>query len=137
MQIIRKGQRIKRAEFALSFEWKDMPGAGFSFPCSKEGVVILDKTALTAQESLAACLDGTYEVTPQGVRDYSYSYWEPALGRCECNGIVKLEDFTNTCQCGREYNSSGQLLSPRSQWEEPWDEDGLIAWGDELNEIFA
>lgn len=39
--------------------------------------------------------------------------------RCGCGGKVVCEGFTNTCdRCGRDYNGSGQLLAPRSQWGE-------------------
>ena len=41
----------------------------------------------------------------------------PAVGRCLCGLPIDLEYFTNTCEgCGRDYNSSGQLLAPREQW---------------------
>lgn len=26
--------------------------------------------------------------------------------------------FTNTCECGADYNMSGQMLAPRHQWGE-------------------
>jgi hypothetical protein len=31
---------------------------------------------------------------------------------------VVLDGFTCPCECGADYNSSGQLLSHRSQWGE-------------------
>lgn len=37
---------------------------------------------------------------------------------CVCGKAVGLDGFTNECECGRDYNSSGQLLAPRSQWGE-------------------
>jgi len=43
---------------------------------------------------------------------------EPAIGRCSCGKEVELAGFTNTCDCGADYNSSGQLLAPREQWGE-------------------
>lgn len=42
----------------------------------------------------------------------------PAHGVCPCGSTVYLTGFTNTCDCGRDYNMSGQLLAPRSQWGE-------------------
>lgn len=36
--------------------------------------------------------------------------------RCECGQEVFCSHFTNTCECGRDYNMSGQLLADRSQW---------------------
>lgn len=37
---------------------------------------------------------------------------------CACRAKVYVPDFTNTCNCGRDYNSSGALLAQRSQWGE-------------------
>jgi len=39
---------------------------------------------------------------------------------CGCGREVLCTDFTNTCECGCEYNWAGQALAPRSQWEESW-----------------
>lgn len=40
-------------------------------------------------------------------------------GKCECCGReLDLMSFTNDCECGAEYNSSGQRLAPREQWGE-------------------
>ena len=41
---------------------------------------------------------------------------ERLLIRCDCGEEVVCARFTNTCECGREYNTSGQLLADRSQW---------------------
>lgn len=44
---------------------------------------------------------------------------EDAVLRCGCGRAVTLDDpMTNTCDCGQEYNGSGQHLAPRSQWGE-------------------
>lgn len=44
-------------------------------------------------------------------------YFEPAVGECVvCKRHVTLSGFTNTCDCGADYNSSGQHLAPREQW---------------------
>ena len=43
---------------------------------------------------------------------------KPRLGKCECGLKVELERFTNPCDCGRDYNSTGTLLAHRSQWGE-------------------
>jgi hypothetical protein len=42
----------------------------------------------------------------------------PAVGKCACGRRVLLAGFTNTCECGRDYNMNGTLLAPRSQWGE-------------------
>lgn len=54
-----------------------------------------------------------------GVQTYHHSYVHPAVGECACGAHVELDRFTNTChKCGRDYNSSGQLLAPRVFWGE-------------------
>lgn len=40
------------------------------------------------------------------------------FGKCACGHRVYLGGFTNTCECGAEYNSAGQRLAPRSCWGE-------------------
>lgn len=37
---------------------------------------------------------------------------------CRCGRKVYCDGFTNTCDCGRDYNWNGTLLAPRSQWGE-------------------
>lgn len=38
---------------------------------------------------------------------------------CErCGEILLCMTNTNTCDCGADYNMSGQILAPRSQWGE-------------------
>ena len=126
MQIIRERQDVPVEAYSLDFVWNDRQGGGFSFSCDKQGTILRDKMHPEGLLNLEKCLSGEYNVTPQGIRDYSYIYQEPAQGRCVgCGRLVELIDpMTNTCDmCGLEYNGSGQLLAPRSQWEEPWDED--------------
>jgi len=38
--------------------------------------------------------------------------------KCHCGREVVCEGFTNTCDCGADYNFAGQLLANRSQWGE-------------------
>lgn len=43
----------------------------------------------------------------------------PAVGICDhCGHDVTLGGFTNTCECGTDYNMSGSMLASRSQWGE-------------------
>jgi hypothetical protein len=44
---------------------------------------------------------------------------EHAVGECNrCRRPVELAGFTNTCDCGVEYNGSGQELASREFWGE-------------------
>lgn len=116
MQITRKSQHITVEQYSLVFEWLDTPGAGFSFPCTKQGEVIKEGMTPGALENLNKCQSGAYEVKPMGVRDETYTYFMHAAGKCSCGRTVELATFTNTCACGLEYNSCGQLLAPRYCW---------------------
>ena len=50
---------------------------------------------------------------------YGYRAVKRKLGRCVCGHEVQLLKLTNMCgDCGRDYNVSGTLLAPRSQWGE-------------------
>lgn len=121
MKIIRKSQWIHVESYGLDFDFKDKQDGGFSFPCTKEGQLLMEEIQHPAgQENLRKCLSGEYDVIPQGVVDYSYNYFEHAQGQCSCGEIVDLLGFTNECKCGLEYNTSGQLLAPRCQWEDEW-----------------
>ncbi len=45
------------------------------------------------------------------------------IGYCPCGANVFLVaggsfNFTTTCNCGKDYNSSGDELAPREQWGE-------------------
>ncbi len=42
----------------------------------------------------------------------------PAIGKCSCGEEVILSGFTNTCECGIDYDINGHRLAPRSQWGE-------------------
>lgn len=64
--------------------------------------------------------------------------WTDKIGRCDCGAEVYLHGWICPCDCGREYNSAGQLLAPREQWgwetgEHPADVAAAetYSWGDE------
>lgn len=60
----------------------------------------------------------TYKVSGE-IQTYGKHHHEAAVGECDrCGRKVHLHGFTNTCQCGADYNMSGQLLASRSQWGE-------------------
>lgn len=42
----------------------------------------------------------------------------PMVIECDCGRKLELWAFTNTCQCGKDYNQAGQHLAPRIQWGE-------------------
>lgn len=148
MKIVSKRRHVEAKRYSYSYEYADMPGAGYGFDCDAHGNI--DETKVAA-ESLAVCRAGQVEVTrdqqwkinpdrndvdmpyvpvygsgrrvvvkliDMGVQEYDASYTEAAIGECACGEEVHLDRFTNSCDCGRDYNMSGQLLADRSQWGE-------------------
>jgi len=51
-------------------------------------------------------------------RGYGYVEFQAPIVECDCGKEVLCDRFTNTCDCGRDYNGFGQKLAPRSQWGE-------------------
>jgi hypothetical protein len=142
--------------FSYVSDHPGMRGAGFSFPCTKDGEVNIEILHHSACLNLACCLDGKQwcmvgmqyhdwegmhpilctgqwelvEIRDEGMRENTRRWVEASVGRCECGEEVSLGNFTNTCDCcGRDYNMSGQLLADRSQWGEET--------GESLDEILS
>lgn len=121
MNIVKQSKRVYEKEYQMNWNWKDDPDAGFSFPCDKEGNILTHEMQPAGLENLRKCRAGEHDVFGPILDSIERSWWECAEGECECGGRVYLQmSLTNTCDgCGREYNSSGQLLAPRNQWG--WD----------------
>ena len=119
MKIISERRTVEGVEYTLAFEWVDSPGAGFSFACDKDGNIDIESMPAPARGNYEMCLANPGgKLRKCGVEAREWSYREPAVGLCECGRKVALEGFTNPCDCGRDYNMSGQMLAPREQWGE-------------------
>jgi hypothetical protein len=44
--------------------------------------------------------------------------WKVKIITCGCGRELACSGFTNTCDCGADYNWAGQRLAARSQWGE-------------------
>lgn len=122
MKIVKERQHHDENFYCLNFWFVDPPNScGFSFDCDENGNVT-NLTNEAAKAHYAACLTGLVQgqrVLPGKIQKYTQHYSTPAIGLCEmCGRKVCLDGFTNTCQCGADYNMSGQRLAPRSQWGE-------------------
>lgn len=117
MKIIQKRQRHTEVSYTHQFDYIDSPGSGFSFPCDKDGEVLSMQPA--ARANYMKCLSGEHKVRDLGIQRREHTYTEPTIGECnECGAEVVLSGFTNTCDCGCDYNMSGQMLAPRECWGE-------------------
>lgn len=106
MKIISQRKHIEEKHYEIFFQFTDSKSLyGFGFPALSTGEVDLENL----QKRSAA---------PE-FKTHTHSYSQPAIGCCDyCKAEVVLDRFTNTCECGRDYNGSGQLLAARSQWGE-------------------
>jgi hypothetical protein len=120
IEIISEVSFTVEVEFVREFLRPDR-GSGFCFPVTEDGIP-LNKNPASA-ENWARCTADPLPPDLAGLIDCGIQRreWEtrhPAIGRCTCGREVTLDAFTCPCDCGRDYNSSGQLLAPRSQWGE-------------------
>ena len=120
MRIISQRKDMEATSYTRSFDYTGHEGWGFAFPCSKEGVPELANP--NSKAHYEACLAGTVNgrtVIDRGIETRTHTWIERAIGACEeCGSHVTLQGFTNTCECGADYNWSGSRLADRSQWGE-------------------
>ena len=110
---------LEGVDYALSFWFSDHIGTwGYCFTCDKEGT-LAPFNCPEAEQNYKSCLTGEvngHKVMPGEIVERSWRRHVPAEGVCPCGERIILSGFTNTCECGRDYNSSGQVLAPREQW---------------------
>ncbi len=104
-------EHVQHIEYTYEVERKKGDG-GFSWPCDADGN--LDAATAVRRDDLVAT--GSY--FDNGVIKYERWHHIPGSGRCPCGRTVDLCGFTNACECGRDYNMSGDELADRSQWGE-------------------
>ena len=96
---------------------------GYGFDCDASGNVDVSKLQPPARDAFeqltkTGMVNGCKYID-LGVSKSENCYRIPAVGACNaCNRPVTLAGFTNTCECGADYNSAGQQLAPREQWGE-------------------
>lgn len=124
MKIISEAKHIDRTDYQMVFYRIDpknpRSGCAYSFECNSNGV--LDPIKHEAGRlNYEKCLKGFDPISGEKIKpgvlvERDSSYFQCAIGKCDCGCKVALWNFTNTCDCGIDYNSSGQKLAPRSQW---------------------
>lgn len=82
MRIISPRHVERIEEYSYNFDLLDNPGAGYSFPCDKEGNLFLGLNPAAA-ENLVACATGKYKVGTPYIRDLSRDYTHEEIRECE------------------------------------------------------
>jgi hypothetical protein len=97
-------------------KWATTDGiGGFNVDCTETGEV----TAEHAEDFAKFRADETAgKLIYCGVVTYTRKEVKAAIIKCNCGQEVYLHGFTNTCECGADYNMGGQRLAPRDQWGE-------------------
>jgi len=122
MKIIKNRDFGENVSYILAYHWKGNPGSGFAFDCDEHGNVMPFSYPEAANPNWELCQreaakpQAEATIIFEGIRCHSYNWTSPPEGKCVCGEIVILDEFTNPCECGRDYNSAGQLLAPREQW---------------------
>jgi hypothetical protein len=121
---IKHSERVTHVRHMRVFDYAGGRDWGFAFDCDEQGNLSSDPMNLAARDNYAKCLTGTVDgrrVVDRGIQREEWTSRELGVIRCACGAELELYMvMTNTCdECGRDYNSSGQLLAPREQWG--WD----------------
>jgi hypothetical protein len=128
-----------KKEYVDHWEWmfadldRDDWRAGWAFECNEQGQLFaLDKWQ--ADSYRQRWHDWQAGKLKRRMQHYIQPETTYAEGYCDrCGELVVLYDsFLTTCdECGADYNGSGQLLAPRSQWG--WETDESL--GDIFNPL--
>ena len=105
---------IERREFHVT-RHNQIEFEGFAFDCDENGNVDESKLQPLALENYRKCIASGERGE---LESWEHSFSSPAVGECSCGRHVTLANFTNTCECGADYNWAGQGLAPRAQWGE-------------------
>lgn len=124
MKIISHSHIVEGTEYRMKFTYKgsEKHGSFYAFLCDKDGNVF-PRTNEDAEANYQRCLNGfdernNMQINPGKLDAIDFCNRIPSIGLCVCGAKIYLANFTNTCDCGRDYNSAGQELAPREQWGE-------------------
>lgn len=117
IEIIKKSRQVEHVRYSWVFQRVGASrGTGFGFSVDEDGDLLGMEGA--AADNLLYALDHPDEYIDEGIEEYRWVVNEPTIGRCSCGEEVVLDGFTNTCECGIDYNWAGQQLAPRYLWGE-------------------
>lgn len=116
----KRGEIVEEIYHTLVFD--DGCGNGFSFPCHKNGKMIVDdNTNPAAIDNYHWCLEHPERFQRfNKVIEHCYTYRENNTGTCHCGEEIELyNEYLGACECpkcGRWYNLWGQELNNPDTW---------------------
>ena len=120
MKILQKSHHKTFVSYERFFESALFQGSGYVFDCDKDGNLI--NPNIDSVNNFNSCLSGEYNVIDHGIEKVKNTKFVSAIGQCDCGRKVYLDSFTNTCDCGIDYNMSGDRLASREFWGEETNE---------------
>ena len=118
MKIKHHRHEINEIVYYRVFYLKSNPNCSAQFQCQEGGDLLHPDTDAEYMTLVATGHWRGERFYDAGIEEHTRTYMQPAIGICDCGREIELSGFTNTCDCGADYNSSGQRLAPRSQWGE-------------------
>ena len=118
-KIIREREHFSNKGYSLQYDYLGENKFGFGFDCDENGVVNEKNLTDLGKKNLAICRSNENNAFEKPYIMTHTNHWvEEAVLECDCGAEVSLHGFTNTCECGADYNMSGQRLAPREFWGE-------------------
>lgn len=120
MKILQPAERVVTESYSRAY-WDAKGRVRCRWDCDALGVIDEANLHPVQVQQLQGCRDGSLGLDPTipAVCRDVHVFHRPAVGACvRCDREVTLGGFTNTCECGADYNWGGQLLASRSQWGE-------------------
>jgi hypothetical protein len=121
-RILKYREPVDKVEYSVFFPHPDSrdESHGYGFECDKDGVVNVDALNVTALANYEKCLNDPAYNDRKRILERTFTDWEPGLMKCDCEKELEMHGggWDIHCECGRAYNSGGQLLAHPSQWGE-------------------
>ena len=121
-KLIKERELVTNYEYSKEYVWKNDTSCGFSFICDKDGCIDMDWHGKYALENIKLAEEKVKsgELIYQGISKREYSFYTPAIYKCNCGRKIEIEGDTQ-CECGQWFNAFGQELNPN--WFESYYED--------------
>lgn len=127
LKIISERKRVTASKKSLEFMID--PNGGLSFDLDENDKPIFNCPEAKENYEYAVAHPEVYPYRYNEVVERSWTYTEPAKGKCHCGETVELvNEYRGACQCGRcgqWYNLFGEELLPPEDWITPiedWEE---------------
>lgn len=125
LETIRESYTELIVEYSLSFK-TDKHG-GYVFPCNSDGNIAEGMESQPWYSNYQKCISGEVVTICPPFVDYSERIVRhPKVCQCDCGEELSMECDSEGlvyCYCGKCYNTAGQSIRPRSEWEERYDDD--------------